>query len=129
MSEAKRAYDMLRGYVNREWERITGVDDLAQQELDEPVYTTTTRIETSATMKDPDGRARGILGVSGTADFEAIKAAYDRLNLRSDPGNFPDGSVEARHAAEINQKVQLAYRHLTEKMDSTERRFRSLEID
>jgi hypothetical protein len=129
MSEAKRAYDMLRGFVNREWERITGVDDLAHQELDEPVYTTTTRVETSATMKDPDGRARGILGVASTANFEEIKAAYDRLNLRSDPGNFPDGSVEARHAAEINQKVQWAYRHLTEKMDSTERRFRSLEID
>ena len=29
MSEAKRAYDILRGYVNQEWDRIKNLDGLS----------------------------------------------------------------------------------------------------
>ncbi len=41
MSEAKRAYNVLRSYVNQEWERVKGLDVMdAWRELDAPASTT-----------------------------------------------------------------------------------------
>ncbi|MDX2064765.1 MAG: hypothetical protein SFX74_03375 [Fimbriimonadaceae bacterium] len=140
MSTGKRAYDLLRGYVNREWDRIQGVDrDAAERELFDaasvgpsvpatPVEPDREGFEMVARANDR-ARAASILGVSLTDGFEVVHKAYDRLNKRSDPGNFPAGSAEAAHALEIRQRVQWAFRLLTDGMDQTERRFRSLEID
>lgn len=134
MSSAKRAYDILRGYVTTEWERIKGVEEeYAEAELNEalggPQATQTApRNPLSTPGVDSQTRARQILGVTATDDFTAIRAAFERLNKRSDPANFPPNSNEARQASEIQKRVNWAYTQLTENIDTTEKRFKSLEI-
>lgn len=135
MSLGKRGYDILRGYIGREWDRINSVErDTAYEELhkDEVVVTrsstTVTRTVESVPV-DPKDHARELLGVSPEAPFNEIRKAFQRLNKRADPSNFPEGSDEATVAAKIQQKVQWAYTTLTEDMDTTEKRFRSLEIE
>jgi hypothetical protein len=132
MSTARRAYDLLRGYVEHEWERIKGVDETyAEAELNESLRNATPTAEPVSTVTqllDNPQRAREILGVSPNAGFDEIRAAFEKLNKRSDPANFPPNTRESRDAAEIHKRVQWAYGVLTEGMDATEKRFKSLEI-
>jgi hypothetical protein len=140
MSTGRRAYDLLRGYVNREWERIQGVDEIsAEQELNDAlegpvnrnrnVTTTFETAEYEVVLLSDEDKARQILGVANDATFDEIRKAFDRLNDRSDPAKFPVGSPEAEHAAEIRSRVHRAFRILSDKFDSTETRFKSLEIE
>ncbi|MEJ5170037.1 MAG: hypothetical protein WHU10_03530 [Fimbriimonadales bacterium] len=134
MSTADRAYRILKGYVSREWDRVKGIErDLAEQELlhpDSAPRPSTTQQGTQASpLEDPKVRARRILGVKPDASFREIHQAFARLNRRSDPKNFPAGSEEAAIAASLQQKVQWAYRVLSEGVDERERRFGTLEID
>ncbi len=135
MSTGKRAYDLLRGYVNHEWDRIHGLfeqnaADELQESLDMPY-----KGQPIASQESPQytvltaERARQILGVDPTADFDGIQAAFEKLNKRSNPVNFPAGSAEAKQAADIQRNVHVAYALLTKDMDATERRFRSLDIE
>jgi len=135
MSGPRRAYDLLRGYINREWDRISGVEELdAHRELKESapieregnqqVY----RREEYAS-EDPMLRARQILGVKESDDYEAIRKAFERLHKRSDPANFPQGSEEARRATQIHDRVLWAYQKLSENVGTSEKRFRNLELD
>jgi hypothetical protein len=129
MSTARRAYDLLRGYVSHEWERIQGVEETyAEAELNESLRSPAPSAPAPVAAKDNPAHARQILGVAEGADFAQVRAAFERLNKRSDPGNFPPNTKEARDAAEIQKKVHWAYGVLTEGMDSTEKRFKSLEI-
>lgn len=140
MSDFKRAYDMLRGYVNREWDRIRSVEwSTAWQELETAIRPEAPARDADAPAEpaapevqpglDLDEVARNILGVAADADFEKVRAAFRRLHKRSDPSAFPAGSVEAHNAARIQQRVNWAYVRLTAGTSETERRFRSLEID
>ncbi len=139
MSTGRRAYDLLRGYVNREYDRIRGVDlDDAERELNEslrgyvPPKTTPVTTETQAEAEpvlSKEERARRILGVGPEATFEEIRRSFEKLNKRGDPGRFPEGSSEREHAAAIQKSVQWAYSVLSVNVDSIEKRFRSLEID
>ncbi len=134
MGTAQRAYDILRGYVNREWDRISGSEvTSASRELDEAMATTPlptapsdTPVAPVATMQE---RACSILGLKAGSSFADIRKSFERLNKRSDPSNFAPGSVEAIKAAEIQKQIHWAYGTLTEGMDTTEKRFRSLEIE
>ncbi|HEY0865901.1 MAG TPA: hypothetical protein VGE01_00905 [Fimbriimonas sp.] len=131
MSTARRAYDLLRGYVAHEWERIQGVDETyAEAELNEAIQSGESAAPAAAAASSLDNRerARQTLGVSHNAGFDEIRAAFEKLNKRSDPGNFPPNTREARDAAEIQKRVHWAYSVLTEGMDATEKRFKSLEI-
>ena len=138
MSVGKRAYDIMRGYVSQEWDRIQGMTrDSAESELNEAVESPFTGRSTDTAKPatpqlpaiDTPERARMVLGVNPGADFGTIQMAYDRLLQRSNPANFPEGSAEAKQAADIQTRVQQAYNLLTANMDTTEKRFRSLEID
>ncbi|MHB8635267.1 MAG: J domain-containing protein [Fimbriimonadaceae bacterium] len=137
MSVPRRAYDLLRGYIGREYERIQGVDfDGAAQELKEafknPIKPGETPPPVARQVVPPvDRRAQAcaVLGVAPDADFSAIRLAFQRLNRRSDPANFPSGSPERRQAGQIQRRVQDAYRVLADQADATEVRFKSLEID
>lgn len=138
MSTGKRAYDLLRGYVNREWERIQGLERTqAENELydslpkTEKTYVPGQPVAKDDTLGQIQQRLRAcqILGVTADADFDTIRKSFERLNRRSEPSNFPAGSPEARHAADIQKQVNWAYELLTDDVDVTERRFRSLEID
>lgn len=144
MNEAKRAYNLLRGYVNREWERVKGLDLLkALEELDGPTAEPpveepgteakpneprTTRIMIPEGM-DHKTAARQILAVDETASFDQIRRAFEKMNKRSQPGQFPEGSSEAQQAADLQRRAQWAYAVLTEETPENERRFRLLEIE
>lgn len=139
MGTAKRAYDLLRGYVNREYDRIRGIDlAYAQNELDESLRSPEApplkaHANPPAMMGEPplsrEDRARRILGVGPCSTFDDIRRAYERLNKRGDPSRFPTGSAEREYATEIRKNVQWAYGVLTAHIDPTEKRFKSLEID
>lgn len=136
MSTGKRAYDMLRGYVHREWERIQGVEQsLAQRELEESLHSSPSASTPTAIPQEPrtpEGRrerARSLLGVSKDASFPEVRRQFERLEQRSDPDNFPTGSPERREATELQKRVRWAYQVLSDEADATEKRFASLEID
>ena len=148
MSIGRRAYDLLRGYVGTEWERIRDVErDWAEKELRTPPPASSVVLQTPNTPTlegsspvpstpfpmmahaDRRERARRILGLPDVCAFEDIRKCFARLNKRSDPANFPAGSPEEVKAIEIHRKVNWAYAVLTEDMDRTERRFRTLELE
>lgn len=129
MSMGRRAYDILRGYVGREWERIQGVEeDAAWKELQTERAKSTKEDLPPIPVANREAHARSLLGVGPTAGFGEVRKAFERLNKRSDPTNFPAGSPEATQAAEIQKRVHWAFGVLTENMDATEKRFKSLEI-
>ncbi|MCC6402486.1 MAG: hypothetical protein IT207_00580 [Fimbriimonadaceae bacterium] len=138
MSEIRRAYDMLRGYVNREWDRMRSIEwSSAWQELEDSLRPPVPQGEEAAVAEEPtipEGVDRkelacNILGVARDAEFEVVRTAFRRLHRRSDPSAFPPGSEESRNAARIQQRVSWAYTCLTADTNETERRFRSLEIE
>jgi len=136
VSTGKRAYDLLRGYVNQEWDRIHSLERTsAQQELDDALdagsanYKITPRPRVDIPPQDAEAYARQVLGVQPNADFEAIRNSFEKLCKRSDPARFPEGSTEATQAADIQKRIYWAYNLLTKNVDETEMRFKSLEID
>ena len=142
MSEAKRAYNLLRGYVNREWDRIKSLElAKALEELDKPSLETPAVEEAKTAPHEevtkiiiPEGMdvkeaARKILGVDEKASFDQIRHAFEKLNRRTQPGQFSEGSEEARSAIHLQRRVQWAYSILTVETSDAEKRFRSLEIE
>jgi hypothetical protein len=132
MSMPRRAYNILRGYVGREWDRIQGIErEYAQRELQESLDAP---VPSTAQPKNPlpvdeKARARRILGVGEAATFAEVRKAFERLHSRSDPARFPPNSEEARKAADIHRRVAWAYEQLADEFDVTDRRFGTLEID
>lgn len=136
MGTARRAYDLLRGYVHHEWERLQDLDRSdALRELEDaidatrPNHVPVSIPKTAVPIEDQHAYARRVLGVGDNASFAEIRKAFDKLNTRADPARFPGGSEAAREASDIQKRIHWAYGVLTEKFDSTEKRFRSLEID
>lgn len=147
MSEAKRAYDLLRGYVNREIDRVKGLDLAdAWRELDSPLndrqaakkdkidseqgtgeYTYKEPSEDSE--EDYEATARLILNVHANATFKEIRHAFEKISRRSQPDNFDDGSKEAEHAQTVLRRATWAYNYLTKNVTASEKRFKSLEIE
>lgn len=135
MSSARRAYDLVRGYVNREFDRLSNVGKSPEeQELDDalsyPAQTApTTPRQVSLSPEEERAHACRILGLEPTAPFQEIRKAYETLNQRSDPNRFPEASEERSQAMTIQRRIQWAYRKMTENLDTTEMRFRTLEIE
>lgn len=141
MSEAKRAYNLLRGYVNREWERIKGLEMLdALRELDSPLTDKQQKIQekqgeagASAEAVEDDtnyeATARTILNVHANASFEEIRKAFEKISRRSQPENFLEGSEESEHAQVLLRRATWAYNYLTKNVSASEKRFKSLEIE
>lgn len=149
MSEMRRTYDLLRAYVNREWERVKGIEESdAWHELQEsldPGYqarraasgnpprptspSTPASSDQIASEEDQIRLAYQILGVAEGSNFDVIRAAYERLNKRADPTRFPEGTVEQREASSLQRRVNIAYEKLAAKFPDSHRRFRDLELD
>ncbi len=137
MSTARRAYDLLRGYINNEidrlkdlelWDAMRELDGPSREEMELATPSEPTP-SVPATPLDKKTLARQILGVAEAADFGEIRKAFERLNKRSDPANFPANSPEQRRAADLQKRVTWAYLQLSEGVSDTEKRFRTLEID
>ena len=74
-------------------------------------------------------RGYSINDLAEKATFEEIRRAFDKLNKRSAPERFPINSPERTQAAEIQKRIHWAYQMLTESLGTTEKRFRSLELE
>ena len=91
MSTSRRAYDLLRAFVNQEKEafasRQNSFDGSAASELEEAIAKpwtiqkqTPAKGPTSLPAADPKGRARIVLGVAETDDFGAIhQRSFDEM--------------------------------------------------
>lgn len=138
MSEAKRAYNVLRAFVNQEWERVKGFDmNEAWQELNETPAQAVSRRENAATPQpestmdttELEATARTILNVTAKASYDEIRKSYELVSNRVQPQNFDNGTQEAQQAQELLRKATWAYQYLTKDMSPVQRRFRSLEIE
>jgi DnaJ-class molecular chaperone len=140
MSTARRAYNLLRAYINREWERIEDAFRAdAERELEESLHPTLSNAPPQpATQETPQpkpqqedevARAYRILGLPQDATLAELKRKYRRLSERSLPTQFPEGSEERRRAAKIHLMVQEAYDILLPILDPRIRRFRNLDLD
>jgi hypothetical protein len=126
---------MLRSYVGREFERLQDLDEARAREEMMRTADPGAGISTPSPASTParsaaeeKENARKVLGVAEGASYDEIYKAFVRLNKRSDPANFPEGSPERSQALDVHKKVHQAFSLLTEGMDATEKRFRSLEI-
>lgn len=143
MSEARRAYDLLRAFVGRESDRVKETWAEFEKMLAEtpspgskpsPSAPTASPAEpdprlTAATPEDTRRVARRILGVEEGASFPEIRRAYEKISRRAKSENFPAGSDAAGQAQELLRRASWAYQALTKDMDATQKRFQSLEID
>jgi hypothetical protein len=134
MSAARRAYDLLRAYVNHEWERVRDLEALrARQELDAAAPAGEEAAPRPRVLEPgtPEAKAaaRQVLAVAPEASFDEVRRQFERLARRADPGRFPEGSEERQHAAELLRQVTWAYQELTRDVPVTQKRFRSLEIE
>lgn len=135
MSTGKRAYDIMRSYVNQEWERIRGIDQdgSARSELDAPYFPAPAPPASMPSAPKPEPitnktQAAKVLGVAEDASFSEINGAYTRLLERSEPTRFPENSVERLQALLIKERIQQAFDLLAGERPATEIRFQSLEI-
>lgn len=142
MESARRAYDILRGYIGQEWERISAPTAGDRPQTSEELARAAFEREMAKLPQPPPAAvppavakaltpeaARTILGAEPGESFGAVKRRYDRLIERADPDRFPKGSEEARQAANIRTRVNAAFAVLREAADPTDRRFGSLEIE
>lgn len=140
MGTARRAYNLLRAYINREWQRIEDAFRAdAERELEESLHptvpteapdpTATAPQKAETALEDEVARAYRILGLPRDATLAELKRKYKRLSERSLPTNFPEGSEERKRAAKIHLMVQEAYDTLLPILDPRIRRFRNLKID
>lgn len=138
MSEFRRAYDLMRAYIGREFNRLQDLErELAVDELNRGTGGASGGGETPTAPTpvtppppiDPKEEARRVLGVAPDATFAEIRQAYLRLNKRSQAENFTPGSVEAKQAEMIALRVQRAYQVLTADASEVQKRFQSLEIE
>ena len=129
--EFDRAVGLVKGYINREWERINAVETLdARTELDipSPRQSNTYQEELTVIVRD-SAHARRILNVEEGADFHAIHAAYEKLKDISKPEQFASGTEEYTRAIRVQRSIHTAYSILIDEFSTTEKRFQSLEID
>lgn len=146
MKDAQRVVNVLRSYIGREWERVKEIEkQLARDELNQatttpggqppasppavPSASAPAASGSSLTEADLDRQARAILGVEPDADFPTIRKAYEKLEKRSRPGKFPEGSPESNVAAALRARVDWAFKFLSRHASEVEKRFSSLEID
>jgi hypothetical protein len=146
MKDAQRVVNVLRSYIGREWERVKEIEkQLARDELNQatatpggqrpasppavPSTSAPAASGSSLTEADLDRQARAILGVEPYADFPTIRKAYEKLEKRSRPGKFPEGSPESNVAAALRARVDWAFKFLSRHASEVEKRFSSLEID
>jgi len=134
MSDFQRAVNLVKGYVNREWERINAVELRdAREELDQipnyPRASGQTAPEEPTVIVRDASHARRILGVGEGATYDEIKIAYEKLSEMSKVDQFTTGTVEHSRAVRIQRSIHTAYTTLIEEFSTTERRFKSLEID
>lgn len=132
MSTGRRAYDIVRGYVNHGWDRVSGVDDTAEAELraalENPAPPTPAAPTPPPMTVDV---ARRLLGVEEGASARQVEKAYDDLVKAIDPTRFNADPPAAARAKELGSRLRMA-RELARanaQSDPISDRFSGLEIE
>ncbi|MEM4409931.1 MAG: J domain-containing protein, partial [Candidatus Caldarchaeum sp.] len=120
MSLVRRAYNLLRAHLHREWERVEGLfERSAREELEgylskqvEDIPEKESVPAVSLGEKMTDELAYQILNLPWTAGVDDLQRAYLRMSERTLPANFPEGSEERKKAVLLHVRVQEAYEHL-----------------
>lgn len=134
MSTGRRAYDIVRGYVNHGWDRVSGVDDKAEAELREALANPTPPSTAPAAPKPPPMTvevARRLLGVNENATAREVQRAHDDLTKAIDPARFEADPQAAARARELSSRLQMALvlAKASAKSDPLADRFSGLEIE
>ena len=136
MSTGRRAYDLLRSYVNHEWDRITHVDDqwdksdfqnaldrlkakrdelsASSEASNQSVPAESEPIQVPALPEDQKRYARSLLGVAEDATFEADSSRFlhDSTNV-ADASSFHQGQPSSIRPPPIQKRVHWALGVLT----------------
>ena len=133
MSSGRRAYDIVRGYVNHGWDRVAGMDDQAEAELraalENPLPPTTPAAPATPPMTVDV--ARRLLGVEEGATARQVERAYDELMKAIDPARFTADAQAAARAKELGSRLRMARElaRASAKSDPISDRFSGLEIE
>lgn len=141
MSTGKRAYDLLRGYVNHGWDLLQGREETAadaelrqavERPYREPSEAELENVRPVSTPPKPPmdlATARKLLSLDEKASSKQIHAAYDEIAAVVDPKKFPAGSPADLRARDLLARLSEARRILLANIDPTVSRFERLEID
>jgi len=137
MEPARRAFDIIRGYVNHGWESLTGSDETeAERELREAIEKPAKTVESSGRPEAAEPKvemtieaARTLYGVKESCTSKQITAAYEELRITADPTRFPEGSEARSRANQLMQRIVCGRQVLLDNLDPTVRRFEGLEIE
>lgn len=132
MSAGRRAYDIVRGYVNHGWDRVTGEDDQAEAELRAALESPLPRTPSSPPPPPMTvDVARRLLGVEANASVHDVQKAHDELAKAIDPARFTADPQAAARAKELSSRllVALELAKANAARDPLKDRFSALEID
>ena len=132
MSTGRRAYDIVRGYVNHGWDRVSSLDDQAEAELraamENPTPPTPSAPPPPPMTVDV---ARRLLGVEPAASTRQVEKAYADLVKAVDPSRFNADPQAAARAKELGSRLRMALElaRANAKSDPLSDRFSGLEIE
>lgn len=134
MSTARRAYDIVRGYVNHGWDRVSSLDPQAESELREALANPLPPAASPTAPKPPPMTldvARRLLGVAEGASVREVRKAHDDLAKAIDPARFTADEQATARAKELSSRLRMALvlAEANAKSDPIADRFSGLEID
>ena len=141
MSEFERAFNIGRGYFDKAKEAILGgasADDVATAELDEALNNPVLVAQVEANNAEKQLRtelaemseeeARLVLGLDKDAKYPAVKSQHEKFLSRIN--EFAKNNPAKKQIADRERRrIEKAFALLSKNVDSTEKRFGSLEIE
>lgn len=141
MSEFERAFNIGRGYFDKAKDAILGgasADDVATAELDEALNNPVLVAQVEANNAEKQLRtelaemseeeARLVLGLDKDAKYPAVKSQHEKFLSRIN--EFAKNNPAKKQIADRERRrIEKAFALLSKKVDSTEKRFGSLEIE
>ncbi len=141
MSEFDRAFNIGRGYFDRAKDAILGgatADDVASKELDDALNNpaAVAQIEANNDEKQlrkellemSEDEARLILGLDKDAKYPLVKSQHEKFLSRIN--EFAKNNPAKKSIADRERRrIEKAFTILSKNVDSTEKRFGSLEIE
>ena len=141
MSEFERAFNIGRGYFDKAKDAILGgasADDVATAELDEALNNPVLVAQVEANNAEKQLRtelaemseeeARLVLGLDKDAKYPAVKSQHEKFLSRIN--EFAKNNPAKKQIADRERRrIENAFALLSKNVDSTEKRFGSLEIE
>jgi hypothetical protein len=135
MSTARRAYDLLRGYVSHGWDQLSGDEEKSANEelrnaIESPApYQPSSTIHSQSEPPITLEQARRLFDVPPNATSQQITEVYDTLRATADLSKFQEGSDAWQRARQVGRRLDSARNILMDNIGPTVRRFERLEIE